>query len=98
MESQPAEPDLEREVRDLRREFARVSTRLERIERDLAATEPLVKAVHSLKIWDFTPYGVTPSDDWVAVDRTTAEHLLAALAQIDHWTPWQNRLEPRPPS
>lgn len=88
--------DQAAEVLALRRELTLVRARLQRIEGDLASTRPLVEAVRSLKVWDYTPYGVNPDQDWVAVDRTSAEKLLSALARIDHWAPWRTRLEPRP--
>ncbi|MEF9411846.1 hypothetical protein V4F30_24420 [Rhodococcus sp. IITD102] len=94
--SPPLDPAaLAEEIATLRRELTLVRARLRRIERDLASTRPLVDTVRALKIWDYTPYGVSPGQDWVAVDRTAAEELLAALARIDHWAPWHSRLEPR---
>ncbi|MFM9262208.1 hypothetical protein ACKAMS_26565 [Rhodococcus sp. 5A-K4] len=97
-ESGPDSTEQAKEVLAVRRELALVNARLKRIERDLASTRPLIEAVRGLKVWDYTPYTVNPGQDWVAVDRTAAEELLAALAHIDHWTPWHTRLEPRPPS
>ena len=53
-------------------------------------------AVRGLDIWDYTPYGVHPGSDWVAIDRTAAAELLAALAGVDHWQPWSTPIEARP--
>jgi hypothetical protein len=89
----PPPPD---EVLQLRRELALLRTRVRRLEHDLASVQPLVEKVRSLGPWDFVPYGVAPDGDWIAVDRTRAEELLAALALIDHWVPWRTRIEPRP--
>lgn len=98
----PGDPELA-EQHDCAALVGRLTTELEllrarvgRVERDLAATRPLVDAVAGLDIWDFTPYGVTPGSDWVAIDRTAAAELLAALAAVDHWQPWSTPIEARP--
>ena len=96
MSEQTASPDDE--ATRLRRDVARLEARIGRLERDLASVRPLIDAVRGLKIWDYTPYEVAPDQEWVAIDRGDAEGLLAALARVDHWVPWQTRLEPRPPS
>ncbi|MEO9329173.1 hypothetical protein [Gordonia aurantiaca] len=93
-ESQIAE--LTAEIAALRRQVNLLETRLRRVDRDLASTRPVVAAVRALTIWDHIPYGVSPGDDWVAVDRTRITELLTALAGVDHWAPWQTPLEPRP--
>ncbi|MGV9672063.1 hypothetical protein ACWDPV_15955 [Gordonia sp. NPDC003504] len=87
---------LAAEVDTLRREVTLLRAHLRRVDKDLKATGPLVEVVRGLTIWDYTPYRVNPGSDWVAIDRTQAEELLATLAAIDHWTPWRTRLEPRP--
>ncbi|MBM7280056.1 hypothetical protein JTZ10_20110 [Gordonia rubripertincta] len=88
--------ELTAEIAALRRQVNVLETRLRRVDRDLASTKPVVEAVRALTIWDHTPYGLNPGTDWVAVDRGRVAELLAALAGVDHWTPWQTPLEPRP--
>lgn len=80
---------------ELQRELVILRTRVRRLERELAKVQPLIETARHLAPWDFTPYGVTPGSDWVALDRQRAEELLAALAEIDHWAPWRTRIEPR---
>lgn len=87
---------LDSQLTALRREVNVLRAHLRRVDADVKSIRPLVDSVRALSIWDFTPYGVSPGRDWVAIDRTQAEELLATLAGIDHWTPWQTRLEPRP--
>lgn len=84
------------DVAALRREVELLRARVSRLEREAAATRALVAQAKQLKLWDFTPYGVHPDESWVAVDRTSASRLLAALASVDHWDPWHTRIEPRP--
>lgn len=86
------------EIERMRRELVLLRTRVGRLEREVAAVQPLIRKARDLTPWDFTPYGVAPDGDWVAVDRARAEDLFAALAEIDHWTPWRARIEPRPQS
>jgi len=83
-------------VRTLTAELELLRARVGRIEREIATTRPLVAAVRGLDIWDYTPYGVHPGSDWVAIDRTAAAELLAALAGVDHWQPWSTPIEARP--
>jgi hypothetical protein len=80
----------------LHREVVLLRSRVARLEREVTSMQPLVGKARALTPWDFTPYGVPPGADWVAVDRAQIEALLAALAEVDHWTPWRTRLEPRP--
>ncbi|MEH1017715.1 hypothetical protein V6U90_32165 [Micromonospora sp. CPCC 206060] len=84
-------------IEHLQRENMLLRQRVARLERELAATTPLVTTAKSLILWDFTPYEVRPDDSWMAVDRSSVTQLLAALARIDHWNPWHTRIEPRPP-
>jgi hypothetical protein len=69
--------------------------RLDRLEHEVSSMRAVVAQVKKLRLWDFTPYGVHPDESWVAVDRTSAAGLLAALAGVDHWEPWTTRIEPR---
>ncbi|MFJ9392983.1 hypothetical protein ACIRON_29460 [Nocardioides sp. NPDC101246] len=78
------------------RELVVLRARVAQFERDLASVQPLIQRARDLTPWDFTPYGVRPDGDYVAVDRTKMEELLAALAAIDHWVPWRTPIEPRP--
>lgn len=94
----PVDADLIRRVDALTVELELLRALVGRIEREVAATRPLVSAVRALHIWDYTPYGVAPGSDWVAIDRTAASELLAALAKIDHWRPWSTPIEARPRS
>jgi hypothetical protein len=71
--------------------------RLDRLSHEVRSMRPIVQRVKDLQIWDFTPYGIHPDESWVAIDRTRAEELLAALAGVDHWEPWSTRIEPRTP-
>lgn len=79
----------------MRREMVLLRARVARIERALDSHQPLIAAARGLEPWDFTPYRVQPGGDWIAVERDRMERLLAALAAVDHWTPWQSRIEPR---
>lgn len=90
------EPATAGELEDLRRENALLRLRIDRRERELASTAPLVEQAKRLSFWDFAPYEVTPDDSWVAVDRAKAMSLMGALAGIDHWNPWGTGIEPRP--
>jgi len=83
------------QVAQLERENALLRLRLDRLEHEVRSMRPVVRQVKKLRLWDFTPYGVHPDDSWVAVDRTHAAELLAALAGVDHWEPWTTRIEPR---
>ena len=84
------------DVAALRREIALLRNRLDRLEREAVAMRALVAQTKQLKFWDFTPYRVHPDESWVAIDRASVSHLLAALAGVDHWDPWHTRIEPRP--
>jgi hypothetical protein len=79
----------------LERENELLRLRLNRLEHEVRSMRPVVQQVKKLRIWDFTLYGVHPDGGWVAVDRTHAAQLLAALASVDHWEPWTTRIEPR---
>ncbi|WP_026928056.1 hypothetical protein [Granulicoccus phenolivorans] len=92
----PPSQDPPTDLATLRREVDLLKAHVHRIDRELAALRPLVDAVRDLRIWDHTLYDAVPGTDWVAVDRTQAERLLAALAATDHWSPWQTRIEARP--
>ncbi len=94
--SAAGQADLVQAVDTLTAELGLLRARVGRIEREVAASRPLVAAVRALDIWDYTPYGVAPGSDWVAIDRTAATELLAALAKIDHWQPWSTPIEARP--
>ena len=82
-------------VAQLERENELLRLRLDRLEHEVRSMRPVVQQVKKLRIWDFTLYGVHPDGSWVAVDRTSAAELLAALAGVDHWKPWTTRIEPR---
>ena len=82
-------------VAQLERENELLRLRLDRLEHEVRSMRPVVQQVKKLRIWDFTLYGVHPDGSWVAVDRTCAADLLAALAGVDHWDPWTTRIEPR---
>ena len=84
------------ELESLRRENELLRNKVARLERETEAMRSLVQQVKQLKMWDFSPYGVRPDDNWVAIDRKAAADLLAALAAVDHWDPWSTRIEPRP--
>lgn len=84
------------ELEALRRENALLRLRATRLERQLGSTAPLIDQAKRLAFWDFTPYGVSPDDSWVAVDRDKAMALMGALAHVDHWNPWDTTIEPRP--
>ncbi|MFJ9388776.1 hypothetical protein ACIRON_08155 [Nocardioides sp. NPDC101246] len=88
-------PSSEDRVAELQRENALLRLRLDRLEHEIASMRPIIQQVKQLQLWDFTPYGVHPDGTWVAVDRTRAAELLAALAGVDHWEPWTTRIEPR---
>ncbi|MDQ4119214.1 MAG: hypothetical protein M3235_19970 [Actinomycetota bacterium] len=90
------EPAAAGELEALRRENALLRLRIDRLERELSSTKPLVERAKHLSLWDFTPYEVAPDDSWVAVDRAKAMSLMEALAGIDHWNPWGTGIEPRP--
>lgn len=92
----PGDNEITGTASELITELQLLRARVGRIERELATTRPLVAAVRSLQIWDYTPYGIDPGSDWVAIDRTAAAELLAALAGIDHWRPWTTPIEARP--
>jgi hypothetical protein len=81
----------------LERENELLRVRLDRLEHEVRSMRPVIKQVAKLRMWDFTVYGVHPDGSWVAVDRTHAADLLAALAGVDHWEPWTTRIEPRTP-
>ena len=84
------------ELEMLRRENALLRSRVARLEREAISVRQLVDQAKCLQLWDFTPYEVQLDDSWVAVDRASATRLLAALAGIDHWDPWNSRIDPRP--
>lgn len=92
----PQSPDPPTDLAALRRELELLRAHVRRSDRELAALRPLVNAVRDLHIWDHTLYDAIPGADWVAIDRTQAEHVLAALAATDHWLPWQTRIGSRP--
>lgn len=87
---------MSEQIDQVRRENEMLRRRIDRLEREVAAMQPLVRQAQQLVLWDFTPYGVLPDGSWVAVDRTSATQLLGALAGIDHWNAWHTRIEPRP--
>jgi hypothetical protein len=87
---------LRARIDTLRRENALLEQRVARLQRQLASTAPLIEHVRRLAFWDFTPYEISLDDTWVAVDRSKAAALMAALAHIDHWNPWGSTIEPRP--
>ncbi|QIZ39780.1 hypothetical protein FDZ84_25445 [Saccharopolyspora sp. ASAGF58] len=80
----------------MRRQNGLLQLRVERLERQVASSGPLIDQAKHLAFWDFTPYEVSPDDSWVAVDRTKAMSLMSALAGIDHWNPWGESIEARP--
>lgn len=86
---------LAERVAQLERDNELLRLRLDRLEHEVRSVRPVVRQVKKLRIWDFTVYGVHPDGSWVAVDRTQAAELLAALAGVDHWEPWTTRIEPR---
>jgi hypothetical protein len=86
----------EEELARLRHENELLRMRLARLQQEVVSMRPLVAQVKRLRLWDFDPYEVMPDGSWVAVDRAGATHLLAALAGIDHWSPWTTPIEPRP--
>lgn len=75
-----------------------LENKVRRLERQLTALSPLVKATKDLHFWDFSVYEARPDASWLAVDRDEASGLLNALAEVDHWEPWDTRIEPRPQS
>lgn len=79
----------------LERENDLLRLRVDRLEHEVRSMRPVVQRVKKLRLWDFTVYGVHPDESWIAVDRTHAAELLAALAGVDHWEPWTTRIEPR---
>ncbi|MQA82982.1 MAG: hypothetical protein GEV10_31780 [Streptosporangiales bacterium] len=83
------------EITELRGRVRYLSERVRQLERELAATEPVVAAVRRARMWDFVPYEATPDPDWVAIDRQDAQNLLRALAGTDHWRPWTTVIERR---
>jgi hypothetical protein len=87
--------NLSARVAQLERENELLRLRLDRLEHEVRSMRPVVRQVKRLRVWDFTVYGVHPDSSWVAVDRTDAAELLAALAGVDHWEPWTTRIEPR---
>jgi len=88
--------ELQNRIHQLERERDLANDRIARLEQRLASVQPLLKEAKKLTFWDYTVYEVKPDDTWLAVDRMEAAHLLAALAEIDHWEPWSTRIEPRP--
>lgn len=90
------ETELRNRIKQLERERKLAQARIERLEQRLASVQPLLKQAKNLQFWDYTVYEVKPDDSWLAVDRTEAAFLLAAIAEIDHWEPWSTRIEPRP--
>lgn len=84
------------ELERLRRHNRLLQDQLRHLEREVAAMRPVVTEVRRLRIWDFTPYEVTPDGSWLALDRGSATTLMQALAGNDHWRPWESRIEPRP--
>lgn len=90
------EPEVPNELEALRRENALLRLRVDRLERELTSTTPLIEQAKHLAVWDFTPYEITPDASWVAVDRAKMMSLMGALARIDHWNPWGTDIEPRP--
>lgn len=90
-----AHHNLADRVAQLERDNERLRLRLDRLEHEVRSMRPVVQQVKRLRVWDFTLYGVQPDRGWVAVDRTHAGELLAALAGVDHWEPWSTRIEPR---
>lgn len=90
------EPEVPNELEALRRENALLRLRVDRLERELTSTTPLIEQAKHLAFWDFTPYKITPDASWVAVDRAKMMSLMGALARIDHWNPWGTDIEPRP--
>lgn len=70
--------------------------RVDHLERQLEVASELVQRVKNLKIWDFSPYEITPDSSWVAIDREEASELLRTISHIDHWAPWETTIEPRP--
>lgn len=89
------EDDQSAALERLRRENSLLRQKVHRLERETAGMRPVVTEVKRLKIWDFTPYRITPDDSWLALDRVSAMDLMRALAGTDHWQPWQSRIEPR---
>lgn len=79
----------------LQRENRLLTEKIGRLEREIATMRPVIAEVKRLKIWDFTPYGVSLDDSWLALDRVNAVELMQALAGTDHWSPWHSNIEPR---
>jgi hypothetical protein len=94
--SRPSLESMADELRRLRKSNELLRARVNRLEHEVGTLRPVIREVKSLRLWDFTPYGVVPDDSWVGVDRDGAVELMRALAGADHWTPWHTRLEPRP--
>lgn len=79
----------------LRAELQRLRCRVGELERAVVGYERLVTAVRRARVWEFAPYDQPPDGSWVALDREDAHRLMQSLAGIDHWRPWQSRLEAR---
>ena len=90
--------DISTQLEILQWENERLRQQVRRFQREAESTQLVIVEVKRLKIWDFTPYGVTPDDSWMAIDRVSATELMRALAGTDHWKPWQSRIDPRPQS
>ncbi|MDJ0349583.1 hypothetical protein [Cryobacterium sp. PH29-G1] len=94
MNSNAPEPGEQTDL--IRRENILLTEKVARLEREIATMRPVIAEVKRLKIWDFTPYGVSLDDSWLALDRVNAVELMQALAGTDHWSPWHSNIEPRP--
>ena len=88
--------DLNSTLENLREQNEFLQRQVRHLEREVAAMRPVLAEVRRLRIWDFTPYEVSPDDSWLALDRHSATSLMQALAGNDHWHPWASSLDPRP--
>lgn len=95
--------DTREVIAQLREEIARLNRRCDALEivvhrqqRRLYPLDALAARVRAVHFWDHSAYDVVPDESFVAVDRTEATDLLGALAEVDHWRPWQTSLEQTP--
>lgn len=92
-DKRPVDDDVAAEVERLRRRCRSLETVIASQERQLSAAAKLVARVRRLDFWDHSVYDLVPDDTWLCVDRSDALALLSALGEIDHWHPWQTRVE-----
>lgn len=94
-ETQQALEDLKAEVDRLGRRCAALEAVVARQQRQLSVLDGLAAEVRKVHFWDHSVYDVTPDESWLAVDRVEVLRLLGALAEVDHWKPWQTTVERR---